>query len=153
MESRFEAYTASMENKLTSILKILAKEKHGTWEGDGSVDKTPLLPRPNMPPRNPWEEPTGNPFPEKFNQPYNAKFPRIKLSTFSGANPREWLRKCNNFFAIYQINEPWRMEVIELYLEDKAEIWYQSLKMVKGNFLGVIFRTSKDLQKKEAWIN
>lgn len=51
---------------------------------------------------------------------------------FVGGNLREWLWKCLKFFTIYQISEPWRMEVIKLYLEGKAEIWYQSLKMVNG---------------------
>lgn len=133
MESRLEAYTVSMKSKLANIIKLLTREKQIAGNGEGSVDRTPLLPTPGTNPKlMQWDEQPGNPFLDRFNKPHLPKLPRIELPMFSGANPREWIRKCTKFFTIYQIAEQWRMEVIELYLEDKAEIWYQSLKMVKG---------------------
>lgn len=123
-----------MESKLTSILKILVKEKQSAGNGEGSAaDKTPLLPTLGMNPKQiQWEEMPGNPFLERINKPFSLKLLIIELPMFVGGNLREWLWKCLKFFTIYQISEPWRMEVIKLYLEGKAEIWYQSLKMVNG---------------------
>lgn len=111
MESRLEAYTASMESKLTSILKFLAKEKQVVGHTEGSVDRTPLLPTPGMPPKaNQWDEMSGNPFMERGNKPYSPKLPRVELPMFAGVNPREWLRKVSNSSPYIRFRNPgeWR---------------------------------------------
>lgn len=61
MESKFKAYTASMESKLASIVQLLAKKKQIPRNGEGSVDRTPLLPTPGtIAKQNQGEEPKGN---------------------------------------------------------------------------------------------
>lgn len=42
------------------------------------------------------------------------------------------MRKCNKYFAIYQVSDTSKIELVELYLDGKVDIWFQSLKMVKG---------------------
>ena len=59
-------------------------------------------------------------------------FPRIELPMFSGEKPKEWLRKCDHFFFICQVPEQSKVETVELYLEGKVDVWFQSLKLVKG---------------------
>lgn len=58
--------------------------------------------------------------------------PRIEMPLFNGEDPRSWVRKCNKFFSIHQLNERSRMEMLELYMEGKADIWFQSYKLVYG---------------------
>jgi hypothetical protein len=56
---------------------------------------------------------------------FNAGFPRMDLTTFRGDNPRGWLRRCNKFFKLNAT--PWQqwVEIASLYLEGKAEIWFE----------------------------
>lgn len=58
--------------------------------------------------------------------------PRLELPCFLGEDPRSWIRKCNKFFLLHQVSDVFKVEMIELYLEGKADIWYQSYKMVNG---------------------
>lgn len=41
-------------------------------------------------------------------------------------------RKCNKFFSIHQIEEIEKMEVVDLYLDGKADVWYQSFRLIRG---------------------
>lgn len=68
---------------------------------------------------------------------------------FQGERRGEWLRKCLKYFSVYQILENRRMEVVEMYLEIRANIWYQGLKMEKenitwGEFVDFISRRFED---------
>lgn len=56
----------------------------------------------------------------------------MELTHFSGEDPRGWIRKCNKFFLFHQINENLKYELVEIYLECKADSWFQSYKFVKG---------------------
>ena len=47
----------------------------------------------------------------------------------SSGNPREWLRKCEKYFLNYQIPENQRIDVIEIFLEGKADNWFQGVKL------------------------
>ena len=47
--------------------------------------------------------------------------PRIDLPLFTSENPREWIRKCNKYCLNYQIPEDQKVDVIEMYLEGKAD--------------------------------
>ena len=61
---------------------------------------------------------------------------------FSGENPREWIRKCNKYCLNYQIPEDHKMEVIEMYLEGRADNWFQGVKLEK---LGLVWGTFVEL--------
>ncbi|XP_027098929.2 uncharacterized protein [Coffea arabica] len=54
--------------------------------------------------------------------------PKIDLPLFSGDNPREWLRKCDKYCWDYQIPEEQKVEVIEIYLEGRADRWFHRVK-------------------------
>ena len=59
---------------------------------------------------------------EKFgriNIPYQ---PRVELRYFSGNNLKEWLRKCNKYFTIYQIPKLMRKDSMKAFLEGKVEV-------------------------------
>lgn len=58
---------------------------------------------------------------------------------FTGDNPREWIRKCQKYFLVYQVPEAHYMNVVEMHLEGRAEVWYQITKLSKGRFLWTEF--------------
>ena len=57
--------------------------------------------------------------------------PKLELPIFVGDDPRVWLRKCPKFFNVYQIPTQAWIDTIEMYLEGKAEVWFQGLKLVR----------------------
>ena len=60
---------------------------------------------------------------------FHGPFPKVEFPLFRGENPREWLRKCIKYFQIYHVAEEQWFDVIEMHLEDKADIWFQGFKM------------------------
>lgn len=72
---------------------------------------------------------------EKWGNPsfhHHWSHPKLELQTFTGENPRDWLRKCNNFFSLHQFDDNEKLEVVDLYLDSKADVWYQSFRLIKG---------------------
>ena len=57
--------------------------------------------------------------------------PRIELCSFQGEDPRAWLRKCNKFFVVNQVSDSHKLYYVEMLLDGKADIWFQSFKLVK----------------------
>ncbi|XP_017233152.1 uncharacterized protein LOC108207202 [Daucus carota subsp. sativus] len=57
--------------------------------------------------------------------------PRIELCSFQGEDPRVWLRKCNKFFVVNQVSDSHKLDYMEMFLDGKADIWFQSFKLVK----------------------
>ncbi|XP_027060758.1 uncharacterized protein [Coffea arabica] len=60
---------------------------------------------------------------------FHGPFPKVEFPLFRGENPREWLRKCIKYFQIYHVAEEQWFDMIEMHLEDKADIWFQGFKM------------------------
>lgn len=58
--------------------------------------------------------------------------PKLDFPNFNGSHPREWLRKCESFFQLYQIPAEQQMDLAKLHLEGQADLWYQSFKKDKG---------------------
>ncbi|XP_071925383.1 uncharacterized protein [Coffea arabica] len=58
--------------------------------------------------------------------------PKVDLPFFEGDRPQEWIRKCEKYFLIHQLPEDQKLEVMEMYLVGKAEIWFQGVKRSKG---------------------
>jgi hypothetical protein len=50
---------------------------------------------------------------------------RIDLSNLHGENPRNWIRKCKNFFKLNYIPAQQWVELASLYLDGKAKIWFE----------------------------
>ncbi|CAI9088480.1 OLC1v1022816C1 [Oldenlandia corymbosa var. corymbosa] len=58
--------------------------------------------------------------------------PRLDLREFSGDDPQGWLRKCQKYFQLHRISEAEKLESIELFLDGKADTWYQGIKASIG---------------------
>jgi hypothetical protein len=57
---------------------------------------------------------------------HNMAMQRIDLSKLHGENPRNWIRKCKNFFKLnYNIPVQQWVELASLYLDGKAKIWFE----------------------------
>nr|XP_027123207.1 uncharacterized protein LOC113739959 [Coffea arabica] len=121
-----------LEQKLNNLL-LRTPMKEKTTEGDGRlpVDQTPLLP---TPPAHCRIQPEGEA--QKLFKKDWSKFqipnpPKIDLQLFSGEHPRVWLRKCNKYFLNYQVPHEHKIEIIEMYLDGKADKWFQGVKIEK----------------------
>ncbi|KAL3504670.1 hypothetical protein ACH5RR_034511 [Cinchona calisaya] len=53
------------------------------------------------------------------------KFPKIDFPNFDGMNPREWIRKAERYFQLHGIEKEQQVAVAELYLQGKADVWFQ----------------------------
>mgnify|MGYP004718015975 FL=1 len=56
-----------------------------------------------------------------------TRLPKVDLPSFTGENPREWIRKANKYFKINGVEEEMKSEVAELYFRDKADIWFHGV--------------------------
>ena len=55
------------------------------------------------------------------------------MPNFGGDDhPRTWIKKCNKFFQLYQVSEAFKVDIVEMYLEGRVDVWYQSFKLVNG---------------------
>ncbi|KAG8385566.1 hypothetical protein BUALT_Bualt03G0058500 [Buddleja alternifolia] len=56
----------------------------------------------------------------------NHSLPRLEFPRFDGDNPRAWIKKCNRYFQILStIAEEHKVPLASIYMEGKAEMWYQ----------------------------
>ncbi|KAL2527323.1 Uncharacterized protein Adt_12377 [Abeliophyllum distichum] len=53
-----------------------------------------------------------------------TKLPKIDFPVFGGNNPREWVRKSNKYFQLYQVLDELKVGITEMYLKDRADIWF-----------------------------
>ncbi|CAN0860162.1 Transposon Tf2-6 polyprotein [Linum grandiflorum] len=51
--------------------------------------------------------------------------PRLDFPYFSGSDPSGWLRKCSKLFLIHHIAADQQVDLVSLYLEDRADVWFQ----------------------------
>nr|XP_027122333.1 uncharacterized protein LOC113739303 [Coffea arabica] len=58
--------------------------------------------------------------------------PRMEFPVFDGGNPREWIRKSQKYFHTFHIPDSQKMDMVEIFLEGKADIWYQGFKISRG---------------------
>ena len=76
------------------------------------------------------------PIPNPYNcnraQPNVVALPRWELPSFAGLAPKVWIRKCECYFTQYRVGNEQRMELVALYLNDVAEVWYQSMVLSGG---------------------
>ena len=120
MEQNFSKF---LEQKFSALLSKMTPGKNKATEGKGRimVDQTPILP---TPPAHQRLQTKGKP--QKFFKKDYSKFqipnlPKIDLPLFTRNNPRDWFRKCNKYFLNYQIPVEQMVELIEIYLERRAD--------------------------------
>lgn len=134
-DSKIESYNNKLEEKINSkiagLIRSLNLERTVGRDGEILIERSPILPTPPGTHSGSKSE-DGELIIKEKGPRANFMHPRIELTMFGGEDPRSWLRKCNKFFTIHQLNEKARMELIELYMEGKADIWFQSYKAVKG---------------------
>ncbi|KAL4281132.1 hypothetical protein GQ457_03G012130 [Hibiscus cannabinus] len=58
--------------------------------------------------------------------------PKIELPFFGGSNPRGWIRKCEKYFSIFSVPDSQRLEVAAMYLQGRAETWFDGYVMKKN---------------------
>ena len=115
LSSQFQAFLAHhvMGNEMGSTSKgILQTPARGNLEGIPSKGKGPMKGDANY----------GQ---EQHRAMFSAGFPKLDLTTFRGDNPRGWLRRCNKFFKLNATLWQQWVEIASLYLEGKAEIWFE----------------------------
>ena len=59
----------------------------------------------------------------------NHRFPKLEIPDFEGKNPRSWVRKCEKYFRIFDIQEWQKIEIAALFLHDKADVWINEFLM------------------------
>ncbi|KAL4309278.1 hypothetical protein GQ457_01G012100 [Hibiscus cannabinus] len=57
--------------------------------------------------------------------------PKIELPMFEGSNPRGWIKKCQKYFALLEIQEEHKMDLASMHLEGRAETWFDGYIMQK----------------------
>ncbi|XP_027183811.1 uncharacterized protein LOC113782099 [Coffea eugenioides] len=122
-----------MEQRFSSVLKLLMKEK-GLTDMDGSVAE-PILPTPPAHLRLTTSTEGPGISQEYRGRQFTPNVPRLELPMFNSGNPREWVRKCQKYFLNYQIAENHKVDVAEMFLEGKADNWFQGVKLVKPGIL------------------
>ncbi|XP_027183746.1 uncharacterized protein LOC113782033 [Coffea eugenioides] len=132
--SRLEALVGSLNQRFDSIelkfnnqLTVMLKEK-GCAELETRISE-PLLPTP--PSHMKLGNPNGAQFtpPESRSKQFTPILPKLEMPMFAAGNPREWLRKCQKYFVNYQIPDNQKVEMVEMFLEGKADNWFQGVKL------------------------
>ena len=124
MEQKFEALSSMMQT-------LLIKEKSTGDEAKMGRDRTPLLPTPPSHQRLDLEADTEAKDCEFLGKISGHSLPKLELHMFSGENPCEWIRKCNKYFMLHRIQEDHKLLVVEMFLEGKADMWFQGVKLEK----------------------
>nr|XP_027120832.1 uncharacterized protein LOC113737890 [Coffea arabica] len=137
---RKENLVAEMKQELSGFMRaVLGKERAASDDERQRMDQAPLLP--TLPLNQRLQLGTDN---SRTARRETSKIlvpnpPRIDLPMFSGENPREWIRKRNKYCRNYQIPEDQKVEVIEMYLEGKADNWFQGIKLEKPDLTWKMF--------------
>ncbi|KAL2455652.1 Uncharacterized protein Adt_14045 [Abeliophyllum distichum] len=53
-----------------------------------------------------------------------TKLTKINFLFFEGDNLSEWVRKSNKYFQLHQVPEELIVGMAEMYLKDRADIWF-----------------------------
>lgn len=126
-----DAGVANLEAKFDTLLKLLKKEKQPVEEGTIPMDKTPILATPESSVRI-YGEPVNKGKTLNVQSSHSHFHPKMELPLFDGHNPREWIRKCDKFCLVHQIEDGQKTDLAEMYWEGKVDTWYQSLKLTRG---------------------
>nr|XP_027067626.1 uncharacterized protein LOC113693266 [Coffea arabica] len=108
----------------------MEKSNKGVQENEGGTSE-PLLPTPPSHLRLATEAELASHQQESRGRVFTPNLPRLKLSMFSAGNPREWLRKCHKYFLNFQILACQKVDLVEMFLDGKADNWFQGVKLAK----------------------
>ncbi|XP_071909625.1 uncharacterized protein [Coffea arabica] len=128
LDKKIDALMAGMETKLTSFLQALNRDRTTATGDSPPPEKNPLLTNPHARCRD-WGDQSAAGKERKVTIP---SLPKVELPFFEGDRPQEWIRKCEKYFLVHQLPEDQKLEVVEMYLVGKAEIWFQGIKRSKG---------------------
>ncbi|XP_027156574.1 uncharacterized protein LOC113757594 [Coffea eugenioides] len=128
LDKKIDALMAGMETKLTSFLQALNRDRAAAPGESPSPEKTPLLSNPHVRCKE-WSDQLAANKERRFTI---LNPPKVDLPFFEGDRPQEWIRKCEKYFLIHQLPEDQKLDVMEVYLVGKAEIWFQGVKRSKG---------------------
>ncbi|KAL3527962.1 hypothetical protein ACH5RR_012618 [Cinchona calisaya] len=129
-DKKLKTYLMNMDIKFNTILRMLSSEKSEQGGEPTGVQKLGILPTPKN--RNSQEDEVVL-IREKKGKAIIPSPQKIELQMFYEDNPRDLINKCNKFFSVYQIEEPQQMDLVELYLDGKVDVWFQSNKLSKGS--------------------
>lgn len=57
---------------------------------------------------------------------------KLEFPKFDGEQVRDWIQTSETFFHLYAIMESQRMMIVEMHLEEKVNVWFQSIKIDRG---------------------
>ncbi|XP_027118691.1 uncharacterized protein [Coffea arabica] len=128
LDKKIDALMAGMETKLTSFLQALNRDRVTAPDESPPLDKTPLLSNPYVRCKEWCDQSAAS----KEHRVIVPNPPKVDLPFFEGDRPQVWIRKCEKYFLIHQLPEDQKLEVMEMYLVGKAEIWFHGVKRRKG---------------------
>lgn len=128
---------SGLEQRFNAFMKFVMKEKEGNE--DGAENSEPLLPTPPSHLRLSSESEGVGIACDKKNKFLPPNPPKLELPMFSSGNPREWVRKCQKYFLNYHVPESQKVDVVEMFLEGKADIWFQGVKLERPNLSWDVF--------------
>ncbi|XP_026378286.1 uncharacterized protein LOC113272700 [Papaver somniferum] len=67
---------------------------------------------------------------ENSNFTHTHKF-KVDFPRFDGTKPRSWLRRCTKYIQLHPMDEEQKVHLAAMYLEGKADIWFQDYHIGK----------------------
>ena len=118
---------SKMELKLNALLKVMMTEKSMLEVETGASEPILPTPPPHLKLMTPAEMHGGQL--EGRGKTFTPNLPRLEMPMFSSGNAREWLRKCQKYFLNYPIPENQRVDRVEMFLEGRADNWFQGVRL------------------------
>jgi hypothetical protein len=76
----------------------------------------------------PRKESRDDPTLKKEQLPHHA-LPKMPFPNFAGDNPKIWINKCNNYFAMYSIPKTLWVTSATMHLDENAAMWWEAYKL------------------------
>ncbi|CAD6339885.1 unnamed protein product [Miscanthus lutarioriparius] len=101
--------------------------------GSGNGVVTTLIPTPVTGVRNtktltPVAFPLGHAYSPEFTQYHlNHALPTVEFPEFDGSSPKLWIKKCNNYFDMYDVPDFLKSRTAYMHFSGDADFWAKSL--------------------------
>ncbi|XP_027171876.1 uncharacterized protein LOC113771497 [Coffea eugenioides] len=129
METNNSELKSFMSTQISSILRSLQGDRGILGNPTGSAERTPNHRSTGA--QGVRQGEFGNST-RGDGQHWPVGVPRLDFPRFEGHSPKEWIRKCEKFFQLFHTPEDQQMDLVELHLEGKADLWYQNFKKDRG---------------------
>jgi len=96
-----------------------------------SADPTPSFYRSSSHPHLPMGDPSckwSSEFTRNSTNSGLGKLPKIPFPTFDGDNPKLWIRQCENYFDMYDIDTSYWYKIASMHFKVAAGRWLQSVE-------------------------